>query len=146
MKINRLVSLFMLLLVTLTSTAQPLISRTSALPAAKSRPDRQPNQSAEDFQRLKQKVLHFPAGSLVEVKLKQKGRGKVTGRLGSVTEEGFEVQTVISGKISNEDVRFVDVDSVKEKKKMSLSTKILIGVGIGLLVVMIYGATIAFGD
>jgi hypothetical protein len=146
MKTNRFLPLFMLLVVALTGTAQPLTSRTPALPEAKSQPGRQANQSAEDFQRLKQKVLLIPVGSIVEVKLKQKDRGKFTGRLGSVTDENFEVQIVISGKISNENLRFVDVDSVKERKKMSLSTKILIGLGIWVLLGIIVGAATGFSN
>lgn len=60
------------------------------------------------------------------MKLQQKRSKEITGRLGSITDEGFEVQTVKSGNVSSEKVAFVDVKTVKEKHGMSLVTKTLI--------------------
>ena len=87
----------------------------------------QPDQtSAERIASLKQQVVRIPAGAVTEVKLHQKGSKKITGRLGSITDEGFEIQTVESGKVSSEKLAFADVESVKEKHGMSLLTKTLI--------------------
>ncbi len=74
----------------------------------------------------------------MEVRLRQKGSEKIAGKLGPVTDEGFEVQTVKSGKVSNEKVAFADVNSVKEKRGMSRGHKILLVVlvPVGLFVVL----------
>jgi len=72
----------------------------------------------------------IPAGSIVEVKLKQKGSSTIRGRLGAITDQGFEVQIAKSGKVSSEKVTFTEVKSVKAKKGMSTSTKVLIAVGV----------------
>jgi hypothetical protein len=76
---------------------------------------------------------------VIEVKLQQKGSEKITGRLGSITGEGFEVQTVRSGQVSSQKVAFDDVKSVKEKHGMSVVTKALIVTGI------VVGALAALG-
>jgi hypothetical protein len=87
----------------------------------------------------------IPAGSIVEVKLKQKGSSTIRGRLGAITDEGFEVQIAKSGKVSSEKVTFTEVKSVKAKKGMSVTTKVLIAVGVVFAVcgvfVGILGAT-----
>lgn len=85
---------------------------------------------AERAASLKQQVVGIPAGAVIEVKLQRKGSGKITGKLGSITDEGFEVQTVSSGQVSSQKVAFADVKSVKEKHGMSVVTKILIVTGI----------------
>jgi hypothetical protein len=102
---------------------------------AGSAPDQTP---AERTASLKQQVVGIQAGTVIEVKLQQKGSKKITGRLGSITDEGFEVQTVKSGKVSSQKVAFADVKSVKEKHGMSLVTKGLIvaGVAVGALALL----------
>jgi diphthamide synthase (EF-2-diphthine--ammonia ligase) len=85
---------------------------------------------AERTASLKQQVVGIPAGAVIEVKLQQKGSRKITGKLGSITDEGFEVQTVSSGQVSSQRVAFADVKSVKEKHGMSVVTKVLIVTGI----------------
>jgi hypothetical protein len=82
--------------------------------------------SASDLQR---RLASIPAGKKIEVKLKQEGSKKITGKLGLVTDEGFEVQTVKSGQVSSEKVAFADVESVKAKKGMRMLYWILIVVG-----------------
>jgi hypothetical protein len=94
---------------------------------------------AERTASLKQQVVGIPAGTVIEVKFQQKGSEKITGRLGSITGEGFEVQTVRSGQISSQKVAFADVKSVKEKHGMSVVTKALIVTGI------VVGALAALG-
>jgi hypothetical protein len=86
---------------------------------------------------VKRQLALIPADKKIEVKLKQKGSKRIIGRLGTVTDEGFEVQTVPSlfslseepGKISTEKIAFADVESVK-KRGMSLGAKIGIGAGV----------------
>jgi hypothetical protein len=95
-------------------------------------------QSPSSASDLKRQLALIPAGKTIEVKLKQEGSKKITGKLGSVTDEGFEVQTVKSrfslseepGKVSTEKIAFADVESVK-KRGMSLGAKIGIGAGVG---------------
>jgi hypothetical protein len=101
--------------------------------------------SSEEKRSLKEQVVMIPAGSIVEVKLKQKGSSTIRGRLGPITDAGFEVQTAKSGKVSTEKVAFAEVKSVKAKKGLSTSTKALIAVGVVFAVcggfVAILGAT-----
>jgi hypothetical protein len=82
-------------------------------------------QSSDPASAVKKQLSSIPAGKKIEVKLKQEGSKKITGKLGSVTEDGFEVQTIKSGKVSSQKVAFADVDSVK-KRGMGRGTKILI--------------------
>ena len=71
---------------------------------------------------LKEQLIGMPAGSTVEVKLANKQ--KLKGRLGQLSDDGFEVQTVKDGKVSVEKVAFSEVKSVKQKgKPMSTGTK-----------------------
>ena len=98
--------------------------------------DQAPTERVASF---KQRVVGIPAGTVIEVRLQQQGSKTITGRLGSITDEGFEVQTVKSGKISSEKVAFTDVKSVKEKHGMSRVTKTLIvtGVVVGVLCLIV---------
>jgi hypothetical protein len=78
----------------------------------------------------------IPAGTVVVVLVQQKGIKKITGNLGLVTDEGFEVQTVKSGKVSFEKIAFADVESV-EKRGTSGATRWLLGIAtvFGILVI-----------
>jgi hypothetical protein len=87
---------------------------------------------------LKQQVPMIPTGGIIEVKLLQKGRKRITGKLGSVTDEGFEVQTVRSGNVVSEKIAFADVKSVKEKRGMSV-TRALVVTGVVCGVLMLIG-------
>jgi hypothetical protein len=82
---------------------------------------------------LRRQLLSIPAGKNIEVKLKQEGSKKVTGELGPVTNDGFEIQTVKSGVVSSEKIAFADVESVK-KRGMRLAFKVLIVVAAALAV------------
>ena len=94
---------------------------------------------AERAVSLKQQVVGIPAGAVIEVTLQQQGSRKITGKLGSITDEGFEVQTVSSGQVSSQKVASADVKSVKEKHGMSVVTKALLVTGI------VVGALAALG-
>jgi hypothetical protein len=111
-------------------------------------------QSPASASDLKRQLALIPAGKTVEVKLKQEGSKKITGKLGPVTDDGFEVQTVRSrfslseepGKVSTEKIAFADVESVK-KRGMSLGAKV--GIGIGVAVggaFLVFLAAIAYLD
>jgi len=96
-------------------------------------------QSPASASDLKRQLALIPAGKKVEVKLKQEGSKRIIGKLGPVTDEGFEVQTVRSrfslsqepGKVSIEKIAFADVESVK-KRGMSLPAKVGIVVGVAI--------------
>ena len=63
----------------------------------------------------KERVLAIPAGSTVEVRLKDKTR--LSGRLGAVSDAGFELQTERSGKIETRQIGFDDLQSIKDTSK-----------------------------
>lgn len=98
-------------------------------------PGQTPSMGASD---LRQQLATIPPGTVVEVSLRQKGSEKIAGKLGPVTGDGFEVQTVKSGKLSNQKVAFADVKSVKEKRGMSRGRKVLLVVlvPVGLFAVL----------
>jgi hypothetical protein len=89
---------------------------------------------------LKQQLVGIPAGTVIEVKLQQKGSKKITGRLGLVSDEGFEIQSGQSGTVASEKVAFADVKSVKEKRGMRGGVKTLIIAGIVFVAI---GATLS---
>ena len=97
---------------------------------------------------VQKQVGQIAKGSNIEVKMKPKKMNKVTGRLGEVTAEGFEVQVAQGQKVDNIKLRFADVKSVAEKtqhKKSHPAVWVLAGVGAALLVVVIIGAVVATG-
>ena len=85
---------------------------------------------------LRRQLLLIPAGTVIEVMVQQNGSKKITGKLGSVTDEGFEVQTVKSGKISSEKVAFADVESVGKKKSV-VAVKDVVVAGVVLAAVLV---------
>jgi hypothetical protein len=95
---------------------------------------------------LKARLDQIPIGKTIEVKLLQKGNSKIKGKLISVSDDGFEIQTVKADTLSRERIAFSDVKSVK-KSGMRTGTKILIGVGgFFLAMAIIVGATTGFQD
>src|SRR5262245_53368451 len=68
-------------------------------------------QSAAD---LKKKVLELPAGSLVEVRLVDKS--KLRGRLGSVSDTGFDLQTTEGSKTGTQQIGFDGLTSIRTRK------------------------------
>ena len=77
---------------------------------------------------VKEQVRVLPAGSPLEVKLTN--RHKLKGRLGSIYDEGFDVQVSKSGTITPVRVAFADVQSLRQKSGISTKAKIGLGVGI----------------
>ena len=97
-------------------------------------------------QALKTQVIEIPAGSVVEVRLQDKQ--KLRGKLGAVTDAGFEVQTVRDGKISSLNLKFDEVKSIKLREKgMSIGAKITLGIlaGLGVVFVIVMVAVAAVG-
>ena len=95
---------------------------------------------------LKEQVILMAAGSVVEVELKTKQ--KIRGRLGAVTDEGFEVQHVQNDKAITQSFRFDEVRKIKQKEHgMSTAAKVALGALAGLggffLIVII---VVAAGD
>jgi hypothetical protein len=67
--------------------------------------------------RIKEQVLLINSGSPVEVRLFAKG--KLKGRLGLVSDNGFALDLVKDGKIQTQTVSFADVRSIKKDKSMT---------------------------
>jgi hypothetical protein len=87
---------------------------------------------------IEKQVGQIAKGSTVVVTTKLKKMKTVTGRLGEVTAEGFEVDNV--------KLRFADVTSVTEKmhhKKTSSAVWVLAVIGGAVLVLVIIGAVVA---
>jgi hypothetical protein len=94
--------------------------------------------SASREQRLKERALAIPPGTMVEVKLRDKQ--KIRGQMGAVSDEGFTVQTAQGNKIEMKTVRFDQLKSIKKvgHKPPRIATGVAIGlVGLGILVVVI---------
>ena len=66
---------------------------------------------------LKEQVLNISAGSAVEVRLGD--MTKLRGRLGPISDDGFELQTVRGGKIDTAQIAFSQVKSIKDTTKKS---------------------------
>src|ERR1035437_7635530 len=62
-------------------------------------------------QGLKEHITQIPAGSIVEVKLA--GKQKIRGRLGSITNSGFDLQFTKAGRTVTDTLAFDNVRSVK---------------------------------
>jgi hypothetical protein len=78
---------------------------------------------------LREGLTLIPAGSVIEVKLANKH--SIRGRLGALTDSGFELQHASDGKIVTEVVAFNSAKSVKVVGKgLNFVAKVFIGIGI----------------
>ena len=93
----------------------------------------------------KEKLAEIPIGKVVEVKLLEKGSKKITGKLLSVSEKSFEIQTAQSGSMSIEKISYDTVKSIK-KRGMRRVYKALIWYGVGSAVVLIFLKAAGFPD
>ena len=94
---------------------------------------------------LKETLIEIPTGSVVSVKLV--GKGKLRGKLGSVTDSGFDLQTVKDGKISTQTLKYAEVKSIKHQEKgMSTAAKITLGALAGIGVFFLVLIAIAAGS
>jgi hypothetical protein len=88
---------------------------------------------------LKTRLTQIPAGSIVEVKLVNKK--KIRGRLGSVSDFGFDVLHTSNDKVVTESLAYDSVKSVKVVGKgMHFAAKVVIGTLIAIGVVALLGA------
>jgi hypothetical protein len=87
----------------------------------------------------KEKLSKIAVGKDIEVKLLEKGSKKITGKLLSVSDESFEIQTTQSGSISSEKISFDTVKSVK-RRGMRKAYKALIWIGVVLVIANIAAA------
>lgn len=89
---------------------------------------------------IKEQVLNISAGSVVEVRLADKS--KLRGRLGPVTESGFELQSVKGNKINTAQIAFDQVKSIKDTAKKSFGHSVAKGFLIaGIVIGVIMGIT-----
>lgn len=82
---------------------------------------------------IRERVLSLPAGSVVEVKLED--TRKLKGRLGSIDDNGFELQFLQGNQVTTERVPFDGVRSVKGVEQgMRTSSKVILGAlaGVGV--------------
>lgn len=88
---------------------------------------------------LKEQVVLINPGSVIEVVLKNKE--KFRGRMGSVTDTGFDVQYVVKDQTTTRTLPFDQVKKVKEQREqgMHLATKIAVGVLVGFGVLALIG-------
>jgi hypothetical protein len=88
----------------------------------------EPNQSREKT--VQEQAAEIPLGAVVIVKTIDKR--KLTGRIGAVTDLGFELQRAKGKTLVTETLKFEEVKSVQAKSdKLSTAAKIGIGVAIG---------------
>jgi translation initiation factor IF-1 len=94
-----------------------------------------PQERSSQKTTLQQKVLEIPAGTLVEVRLKNKEI--LRGRLGEVHEAGFDVQVAAGDKVEARTIAFDELKSIKKAGgggtgrfigHVALGTAIVIGV------------------
>lgn len=97
-----------------------------------------PQTSERRQQTLKQQITLVPSGSVVEIKLANEH--KLRGRLGAVTDSGFELQYARAGKIETETFGFDSVRSLKVVGQgWGTGKKIVVGTLIGAGVIFIIG-------
>jgi hypothetical protein len=77
-------------------------------------PEASPPQKTSDSGQatLKERVLEIPAGTMVEVRLTN--REKLRGRLGEISDDGFNLQTAKRDKIETRKIAFDELKSVKK--------------------------------
>lgn len=104
-----------------------------------------PQQPIQREQKLKEQLIDIPAGAVVVVRLEN--RQKLRGRLGAVTDMGFDLQTMRDGRIVTSTLRFDQVQSIKHHKGVSTGAKIAIAVlgGIVAFVLIVVAIAAAHG-
>jgi hypothetical protein len=102
-----------------------------------------PLASAQPRRTLKEQAMGISPGSVVEVRLVDKT--KLRGRLGPVSDRGFELQTVKEGKIDTVQITFAQAKSINDTTKKSfghsvgkgfLIAGIVIGAVIGIVAIV----------
>ena len=86
---------------------------------------------------LKEQQILLDSGTAVEVELKNKE--KIRGRLGAVSDTGFDIQCVVNDRTVTRTLSYDEVRKAKQNnQRMSTAAKITLGVlaGLGVLVVV----------
>lgn len=81
---------------------------------------------------LKSQLVEIPTGSLVQITMLDKK--KLRGKLGMVSDEAFEIQSIKSGRIEMQSVRIDEAKSVKVIDTASRRNKagyIVVGIVVG---------------
>ena len=87
---------------------------------------------------VKEQVLNISQGGVVEVRLTDKTKSR--GRLGPVSDSGFELQTMKDGKIVTAQIAFGEVTSIKDTAKKSFGHSVSKGFLIaGIVIGAIFG-------
>lgn len=112
-----------------------LLAVLLAVPAATAKPGNPAS--------IKEQILNIRSGSSVEVRLTDKS--KLQGRLGEVSDSGFELQGLSGDKIGTQQVPFDRVQSVRDKSQASMGRSlghgfIIAGVVIVAIVVIYFVA------
>lgn len=115
-----------------TTTLEAKVGAAGALPRGQTEGDHKPT--------LKERILEVPPGTMIEVRLLDKQ--KIRGRLGDLTDEGFNLTTAQGEKIETQKVSFTDMKSFKRVEGATtgkaLSKGLLWGLaGIGVLTVIL---------
>jgi hypothetical protein len=76
---------------------------------------------------IKERLAKIPVGKNIVVKLQREHGSKIKGKLLSVADESFEIQTVQSGKVSHEKIVFAEVESVKTRMRGLYKALIIVG-------------------
>ena len=93
---------------------------------------------------VQEQVGGISSGTIVHVKTKLKDMKKVKGRLGTVTAEGFDVQTTKGQNVDTVKLNFADVKSVKQKDSGTSTTAwVITGAVIGALVLVVVALAVA---
>ncbi|MBL8177004.1 MAG: hypothetical protein JNK48_20185 [Bryobacterales bacterium] len=80
---------------------------------------------------LKEQVILMAAGSVVEVHLT--GKQKIRGRLGEISDDGFDVQHLENQKMVTKSIRFDQVRKVRLMNQgMSTAAKVTLGALAGI--------------
>lgn len=92
---------------------------------------------------VQEQVLEIPAGSLIEVRLKNKE--KFRGRLGDISNDGFVVKQARKDKVEDRQITFGEVKSIKMVNKGSNAGRAILyalaGLGVLFLVIGVVAAT-----
>ncbi len=97
-------------------------------------------------QTVQEQIGRIPSGAIVDVKTRLPEMKKVTGRLGAVTPEGFEVQTAKGTTVDTVKLRYTDVKSAKQKSgNAHKAVYVLAGVGGTLVFIIVLSAILVGG-
>ena len=87
---------------------------------------------------VKSKVLTIPAGSVVEVRLVD--NSKLRGRLGAVSDTGFDLQSIRKNTVETQQIGFDRLKSIKDTQRKSFAHSLAKGFLIaGIVIVSIIG-------